>query len=52
MDFTYNLIRKSFTRLNQKKFQTLFQNSFNKLFLINIKENFPNIDSKEKGKEL
>ena len=51
MDFTYNLIRKSFTRLNQKKFQTLFQNSFNKLFLINIKENFPNIDSKEKGKE-
>ena len=51
MDFIYNLIPKSFTRLNQKKFQTLFQNSVNKLFLINIKAIFQNINLKDRGQE-
>lgn len=45
-DFSYYLISKSFSRLNQKKFQTLLQNSSNKLFLINIEAVFSNIYSK------
>ena len=42
MDFSYYLIPKSFSRLNQKKFQTLLLNPCHKLFLININTIFSN----------
>ena len=45
MDFSYYLISKSFSRLNQKKFQTMLQSSSHKLFLFNIKSIFPNINT-------
>ena len=50
MDFSYYFISKSFTRLNQKKLQTLLQNSSHKLFLINIKTIFTNINDSDKCK--
>ena len=50
MDFYYYFIPKSFMKLNQKKFQSLFQNSSHKLFLINIKTIFANINTNDKGK--
>ena len=50
MDFSYYLISKSFSRLNPKKFQSLLQNSSHKLFLINIKTIFNNINFLDKAR--
>ncbi len=45
LDFCYYLISKSFTKLNPKKFQALLKNSSHRLFLLNLKTIFSNIDS-------
>jgi len=37
VDFSYYLISKSFTRLNQKRFQELLKNPSHKLFIFDIK---------------
>ena len=44
-DFSYYYISKSFTRLNQSKFQILLEESNHKLFLLNIKSIFPGLKS-------
>ena len=44
-DFSYYYISKSFTRLNQSKFQILLEESNHKLFLLNIKSIFPCLKS-------
>ena len=45
LDFCYYLISKSFTKLNPKKIQALLKNSSHRLFLLNLKTIFSNIDS-------
>jgi trehalose-6-phosphatase len=52
MEFSYQLISKSFTKLNQKKIQSILQNSYHKLFIFNLNTIFTNLNANTEKKNI